>query len=206
MVCTENNPKEVTLMEMYKGYSGSLYGSYRQKRFTDVYESVEDFLADYKDCGIPTTISDNSAQTLFYLLYGSYGNDVVASSDINRFKYKLFSIIFQYAPNWEKQLEIQNKLRGLTEEDIRLGSRQIYNTAQNPSTEPSTDTTDELQYINNQNVTKNQRGVLEGYATLLSLLRTDVTQEFLNRFRKLFLTIVQPEEPLLYITEVDNND
>lgn len=193
-------------MEMYKGYSGSLYGSYRQKRFTDVYESVEDFLADYKDCGIPTTISDNSAQTLFYLLYGSYGNDVVASSDINRFKYKLFSIIFQYAPNWEKQLEIQNKLRGLTEEDIRLGSRQIYNTAQNPSTEPSTDTTDELQYINNQNVTKNQRGVLEGYATLLSLLRTDVTQEFLNRFRKLFLTIVQPEEPLLYITEVDNND
>lgn len=193
-------------MEMYKGYSGSLYGSYRQKRFTDVYQSVEDFLADYKDCGIPTTISDNSAQTLFYLLYGSYGNDVVASSDINRFKYKLFSIIFQYAPNWEKQLEIQNKLRGLTEDDIRLGSRQIYNTAQNPSTEPSTDTTDELQYINNQNVTKNQRGVLEGYATLLSLLRTDVTQEFLNRFRKLFLTIVQPEEPLLYITEVDNND
>lgn len=193
-------------MEMYKGYSGSLYGSYRQKSFTDVYESVEEFLADYKDCGIPTTISDNSAQTLFYLLYGSYGNDIVASSDINRFKYKLFSIIFQYAPNWEKQLEIQNKLRGLTEEDIRLGSRQIYNTAQNPSTEPSTDTTDELQYINNQNVTKNQRGVLEGYATLLSLLRTDVTQEFLNRFRKLFLTIVQPEEPLLYITEVDNND
>ena len=193
-------------MEMYKGYSGSLYGSYRQKRFTDVYESVEDFLADYKGCGIPVTISDNSAQTLFYLLYGSYGNDVVASSDINRFKYKLFSIIFQYAPNWEKQLEIQNKLRGLTEDDIRLGSRQIYNTAQNPSTEPSTDTTDELQYINNQNVTKNQRGVLEGYATLLSLLRTDVTQEFLNRFRKLFLTIVQPEEPLLYITEVDNND
>ena len=193
-------------MAMYKGYSGSLYGSYRQKRFTDVYESVEEFLADYKDCGIPTTISDNSAQTLFYLLYGSYGNDVVASSDINRFKYKLFSIIFQYAPNWEKQLEIQNKLRALTEEDIRLGSRQIYNTAQNPSTEPSTDTTDELQYINNQNVTKNQRGVLEGYATLLSLLRTDVTQEFLNRFRKLFLTIVQPEEPLLYITEVDNND
>lgn len=193
-------------MEMYKGYSGSLYGSYRQKRFTDVYQSVEDFLADYKDCGIPTTISDNSAQTLFYLLYGSYGNDIVASSDINRFKYKLFSIIFQYAPNWEKQLEIQNKLRGLTEDDIRLGSRQIYNTAQNPSTEPSTDTTDELQYINNQNVTKNQRGVLEGYATLLSLLRTDVTQEFLNRFRKLFLTIVQPEEPLLYITEVDNND
>lgn len=193
-------------MEMIKGYYGSLYGSYRQKKFTDVYESVSDFLADYKDCGLPTTISDNSAQTLFYLLYGSYGNDIVASSDINRFKYKLFSIIFQYGPNWEKQLEIQTKLRGLTEEDIRLGSRQIYNTAQNPSTEPSTDTTDELQYINNQNVTKNQRGVLEGYATLLSLLRTDVTQEFLNRFRKLFLTIVQPEEPLLYITEVDDND
>ena len=82
-------------MNMIKDYCGSLYGSYRQKKFTDVYESVEQFLADYKDCGIPTTISDSSAQTLFYLLYGSYGNDVVASSDINRFKYKLFSIILQ---------------------------------------------------------------------------------------------------------------
>lgn len=190
-------------MNMIKDYCGSLYGSYRQKKFTDVYDSVEKFLADYNGVGLPTTISQGSAQTLYYLLYGRYGNDVIASSDINRFKYRLFGIIFQYGPTWEKRLEIQEKLRGLTEDEILTGSRQIYNNAQNPSTEPSTDTTDELQYINEQNVTKNRRGKLDAYAMLMELLRSDVTNELLTKFKTLFLTVIEPEEPLYYISEED---
>ena len=190
-------------MNMIKDYFGSLYGSYRQKKFTDVYDSVEKFLADYNGVGLPTTISQGSAQTLYYLLYGRYGNDVIASSDINRFKYRLFGIIFQYGPTWEKRLEIQEKLRGLTEDEILTGSRQIYNNAQNPSTEPSTDTTEELQYINEQNVTKNRRGKLDAYAMLMELLRSDVTNEFLTKFKTLFLTVIEPEEPLYYVSEED---
>lgn len=190
-------------MNMIKDYYGSLYGSYRQKKFTDVYDSVEKFLADYNGVGLPTTISQGSAQTLYYLLYGRYGNDVIASSDINRFKYRLFGIIFQYGPTWEKRLEIQEKLRGLSEDEILTGSRQIYNNAQNPSTEPSTDTTDELQYINEQNVTKNRRGKLDAYAMLMELLRSDVTNELLTKFKTLFLTVIEPEEPLYYVSEED---
>lgn len=190
-------------MNMIKDYCGSLYGSYRQKKFTDVYDSVEKFLTDYNGVGLPTTISQGSAQTLYYLLYGRYGNDVIASSDINRFKYRLFGIIFQYGPTWEKRLEIQEKLRGLTEDEILTGSRQIYNNAQNPSTEPSTDTTDELQYINEQNVTKNRRGKLDAYAMLMELLRSDVTNELLTKFKTLFLTVIEPEEPLYYVSEED---
>ena len=190
-------------MNMIKDYCGSLYGSYRQKKFTDVYDSVEKFLADYNGVGLPTTISQGSAQTLYYLLYGRYGNDVIASSDINRFKYRLFGIIFQYGPTWEKRLEIQEKLRGLTEDEILTGSRQIYNNAQNPSTEPSPDTTDELQYINEQNVTKNRRGKLDAYAMLMELLRSDVTNELLTKFKTLFLTVIEPEEPLYYVSEED---
>ena len=190
-------------MNMIKDYFGSLYGSYRQKKFTDVYDSVEKFLADYNGVGLPTTISQGSAQTLYYLLYGRYGNDVIASSDINRFKYRLFGIIFQYGPTWETRLEIQEKLRGLTEDELLTGSRQIYNNAQNPSTEPSTGTTDELQYINEQNVTKNRRGKLDAYAMLMELLRSDVTNEFLTKFKTLFLTVIEPEEPLYYVSEED---
>ena len=190
---------------MIKDYCGSLYGNYRQLRFTDVYDDVTDFLADYKDVGIPTSISDQSATTLFYLLYSKYGNGVIASSDLTRFKYRLFATIFQYGPTWEKRLDIQEKLRNLSDAEIMAGSRQIYNKAQNPSTEPSTDTDDELTYINDQTVAKNRKGKLEAYALLNSLLVTDVTEEFLRRFEKLFLVIVEPEEPLYYITE-DSED
>ena len=66
----------------------------------------------------------------------------------------MFSIIYQYGPTWEKRLDIQKSLRGLTEEDIRGGTRQINNHAWNPGTEPSTATLDELTTTNEQTSTK----------------------------------------------------
>ena len=187
---------------MIKGYEGSLYGTYRQLRFTDVYESANDFLSDYNSVGVPTTITIDSATVLFYLLYSRYGNSVIASSDINRFKYNLFAIIWQWGPTWEKKVEIQKKLRNLTEEELITGNMQIYNHAENPGTDPSTNTTKELAYINNQNVTKSQKARLEAYAQLYNLLDNDVTQPFLDKFKKLFLTVVEPELPLWYTEEI----
>ena len=152
---------------------------------------------------IPTEIANNGADkgslyNLSFLLYARYGNDVIASSDLQRFKMSLFAIIWQYGPNWAKNLEIQSKLRNLTDAEITQGSVQIYNQADNPSTDPSTDTSEYLQYIKTQNTSINKKGKLEGYALLDSLLKRDVTQEFLNRFKPLFKTVVEPEELLLY--------
>lgn len=191
------------MVDMYKEYCGSLYGNYRQVKFTDVYETADAFLADYGAIGLPKTITDTSANTLFYLLYGRFGNDIIASSDTNRFKYRLFSIVWQYGPAWEKKLDIQKKLREMSENDLLTGNRQIYNTASHPATAPGTGTDEELPFIDNQNTSKARRGKLEAYDMLYNMLDSDVTQEFLNKFQKLFLTIVEPEEPLYYITEDD---
>ena len=56
------------MAQMLKGYNGSLYGGYRQLKFTDVYSSAEDFLSDYNSVGLPTTISDTTANTLYLKL------------------------------------------------------------------------------------------------------------------------------------------
>ena len=191
--------------QMIKGYCGSLYGNFRQKKFSDVYDSSESFLADYQNIGLPVTITLDNASVLYYLLYSKFGNDILAPSDTNRFKYRLFAIVWQYGPTWEKEIDIQKQLREMTEADLMDGSRQIYNNAQNPGTEPGTNTSEELSYIDNQNVTKNKRSRLEAYALLDTLLKKDVTEEFLNRFKPLFLTVVEPEEPLYYISEDEEN-
>ena len=190
---------------MIKEYEGTLYGTYRTKKFSDVWSTAQDFIDDYNSIGIPTTIpassgvgTQGSVTVLYYLLYSRYGNSVVASSDPTRFKYDLFSIVWQYGPNWVRELRLQDTLRNLSEEDIERGSVQVYNTASNPSTDPSNSTEEYLQYINNQNVTKSKKGKLEGYMMLESLLKKDVTEEFINRFKRLFLTLVEPELPLLY--------
>ena len=185
----------------------SEYGNYRTKKFTDFYPMAQDFVNDYHLNGIPTTITDDSANTLFYLLYARYGNSHIISSDENQFKYKLFSIIFQYGPTWEKRLDIQNKLRNLTEDELMIGTKAIYNTANNPGTEPSTGSLEELPYINNQNTTGYKKSKMDAYANLLALLDTDVTEDFIKKFGKLFITILEPREPLWYATEIgEDND
>lgn len=183
-------------------YNGSYYGNYRQSKFTDVYPDADTFVNEYKTNGIQTTISDATATTLYYLLYGKYGNSTIASSDTNQFKYKMWSIIFMYGPTWEKRLDIQEKIRNLEDADVFTGTSQIHNHSYNPSTAPSTQTLDELDTINEQNTSKVKRGKLEGYSALYTLLETDVTERFLDEFKKLFLTVVAPEKPLWYETEI----
>ena len=176
-------------------------------KFTHVWDNVDDFLDDYQHIGIPTTIDVNtSATTLYYLLYARYANNPIANFDITQFKYKLFSIVFQYGPTWEKRLEIQKKLRDLTDDELKVGTTTIYNHAYNPSTEPSTQTTNELPFINDQNVNKFEKSPLDKYAQLWDLLETDVTGEFLTRFQKLFKQFVRPEKPLLYVTEEEEDE
>ena len=184
--------------------------------FTDIYNNAEDFVNDYKTSGlyieyvdpnnnsnkISIKISDDSAKTLYYLLYARYGNSSIRNWDETQFKYKLFSTIFMYGPSWEKRLEVQAKLRALKDEELTLGAKQIFNHSYNPSTAPSTDTLDELKTIDDQNVTKNQRSKLDAYNLLLSLLETDVTNEFLNKFKPLFMQIGF-DEPDIFITEVE---
>ena len=187
-------------------WNKSLYGNYRQVKFTDVWQTAESFVSDYKNNGIETTISDKTATTLYYLLYSRYGNSVLASSDTNRFKYDVWATIFSYGPTWEKRLEIQGKLRNLTDDELFTGATQIYNHAYNPGTAPSTSTLDELTAINEQNTSKNKKGKMDAYAILIALLETDVTESFLDKFKKLFLKVVQPELPLWYATNIVDDD
>lgn len=179
----------------------SLYGNFRNFKFSDIWDNATDFLADYKDNGIYDAsegfrLTDNHVNLVFYLLYARYANSVIASSDPTQFAYKVWSIMFEYGPTWEKQLEIQKNLRNLTEAEIKSGAEQIHNHAFNPSQEPATDAYSALGYTNEQTASKYKKGVLDGYNELLVLLKTDVTKAFIDRFSKLFLTIVEPELPL----------
>lgn len=95
-----------------------MFPQYDTKLMTEVWSQASDFLTDYQNAGIPTTISNQNATTLYYLLYAKYGNTPIANYDENQWKYKMFSIIFQYGPTWEKRLDIQTTLRGLQISDL----------------------------------------------------------------------------------------
>jgi len=194
----------------------SMIPQYSTNIFTDIYPDATTFISDYKNVGIPyqytvgtttyQTITDTNVEALFYLLYARYGNSPLANRDITQFKYKLFSIIFQYGPAWQKELEVQRKIMNLSEDDIRLGSKAIYNQALNPQTEPSTAALSELTYINQQYTTNYKKSPLEGYAILMELLKKDVTEEFINKFGRCFKKFVSNERPIIYVTEEEEDE
>ena len=109
---------------------------YSTEKFSDIYKKASEFLSDYHNIGITPVISDSNASLLFYLLYGRYGNNPIANWDITQWKYKIFSVVFQYGPTWEKRLEVQKKLRELSTYDevtyeralkLRAQQQDIYN-------------------------------------------------------------------------------
>lgn len=184
-------------MSLYPGPGGN----YRTRKFTDIFPDYATFQTETAACSIPISLSEVNLQTLYYLLYARYGNSHIASSDENQFKYKMWSVIFQYGPTWEKKLEVQENLRGLTDDELMTSYKNINNVSMNPSTEPSTGSLEELTTINQQTTSMAKRGKLGAYAQLWEILVSDVTEQFLSKFKKLFLVVVDPEDPLWYVTE-----
>lgn len=188
--------------------------SYDTKLFSEIYSEASKFVADYKASGLydatpghlNNSLSDEKATTLFYLLYAKYANNPIANLDENQFKYKMWSIIFKYGPAWEKKLDIQNKIRELTEDEIRVGSKAIYNHAYNPSTEPSTASLEELTAINEQSTTNYKKSKVDAYRTLWQIIVSDVTEAFIKKFEHLFKQFVTPERTWIYVQELEDEE
>lgn len=175
------------------------YGRFSGITFSGVFKSFELFKEEWEKCPFYNRYKDelnDVVEETFYMLYSDFGNSTIRSSDINRFKIKLFEIFIIYGPTWKKKVEIQKKLRGLSEDDLMIGSSEIYNHAQNPASLDAS--TGELPYIDRQTSTKRKRSFLDAYMRLSEELSTNHTEAFLRQFKKLFTQIVLPDEELYY--------
>lgn len=193
--------------------SSEMIPQYNTVLFTQVWDSAEDFKDDLAESAFAGCMQDGSVtgqpdnvSLLFYLLYAKYGNNPIANNDITQFKYKIFSVMFQYGPTWEKKLDIQSKLRALTEADLLSGSKAIFNSALNPSTAPSTGSLEELAYINSQNTTNYKKSKMEAYEFLWGLLDDTLTAKFVEKFGICFKKFVYPEQTLLYVSEDEEEE
>jgi hypothetical protein len=151
---------------------------YNTKTFADIFDEYSDFKTEYTVTqkfpmlidAADTESHVSNLQILYYLLYSKFGNSPIANFDENQFKTKLGAVIWQYGPTWEKKLKIQADVRALSNTDILKGSTAIYNHAYNPATAPSTQTLNELEYINDQNVTKYEKSKMDAFGQLYGLL------------------------------------
>ena len=232
-------------MEVQKMSNTFMKPMYDTNLFCEIWDSSESFLADYNNTGteftnqVPVTISQQNALMTYLLLFSRYGNNPIANYDVTQFKNKIFTTIWQYGPAWEKRLKMQEDIRGLTLEEITTGTKTgwtsdgsqsqtntgsdttINNHAYNPSTAPSTQSTNELDYIDQQQVAKGSntstisgsdnknteqtvtRSKMDAYAQLWDLVATDVTNAYISKFKNCFKQFISPERNMVYVTEED---
>lgn len=183
--------------------------NYNKMTFVQVWPNLDKFLLDFGRLSeemflLPNApITRQGKCTLYWLLVGKYGNTPIVNNDVTQWKIKIFSIIFAYAPAWEKKISIQKTLMELPESDLLAGAKQIYNHALNPSTAPSTDSLEELTYINDQNTALHKKSKMEAYSILWELIHTNHTEEFLTRFKDCFSKFVGIVPVPFYIDDVD---
>lgn len=136
--------------------------------------------------------------TLYYLLWARYASSHIRSDYPQQWKMKIMMTVFEYGPTWSKRLEIQEKVRNMSDDEIQKGTIMTYNTAMNPDGAPTTETWETLKGINSQNKNLYQRGKLDSYAYIDQILKTDVTREFVEKFKKFFDIMASPGEKLDY--------
>ena len=136
--------------------------------------------------------------TLYYLLWARYASSHIRSDYPKQWKMKIMMTVFEYGPTWSKRLEIQEKVRNMSDDEIQKGTIMTYNSAMNPDGAPTTETWDTLQGINSQNKNLYQRGKLDSYAYIDQILKTDVTRDFVEKFKKFFDIMASPGMKLDY--------
>lgn len=221
----------------------SMKPMYDTNLFCEIWDSSDKFLADYNNTGteftnqVPPVITQQNALMTYLLLFSRYGNNPIANYDVTQFKNKIFTIIWQYGPAWEKRLSMQEDIRNLTLQEITQGTKTdwssegtqsqnnsgtdttINNHAYNPSTAPTTQTTNELDYIDQQQVAKGTatstisgtdskttgqvvtKSKMDAYAQLWDLVATDVTNDYIGKFKNCFKQFIAPERNMIYVTE-----
>jgi hypothetical protein len=164
----------------------SNFGSYDTRTLSDIYNTSEALKTDYESFFEADAIINFNI--IYSLLMGRYADSHIKSYSEDKFRAQVCGIIFQYAPTVFKRNDIQKKLRALTEDEIVVGNTSVFNHAAHDASQPNTQSTWETPYINDQNVNKIKKSKINAYADLYAILEDNIFDEFLNKFKKLFVS------------------
>ena len=182
--------------------SDSYFGSYDTRTLSDIFSTVDALKNQYESIfGTSEQIIQDNWTTLYAMILSRYADSHIKSYSEDKFKLQFCSIIFEHAPIALKKYEIQKKLRELKEADLEVGTTQVFNQASHDASQPSDQSIWETPYINAQNVNKVRKSKINMYAELWSILDSKIFEDFLAKFKKLFVSF-GPGYPLYYTTEV----
>lgn len=185
------------------GYNQQLFSQQWTSSLSELYPTYNDFLNDYNTIGLKELEFENPdfLRTIYYLLMGEYGASAIQSLSPDLFKIRFFTRIMAYGPLYEKQMAHQKTLLAMTDEELRISAKAIYNSARNPSQKPPTASEEILPYIDSQSTANHQRSLMDAYAYFDDVADDSLTKKFIKRFDDMFVIMTRTNSPLWYITD-----
>lgn len=172
-----------------------------EKTFNEIYQDADTFYKESSEYGFNQSIDEDATKTIFYLLTAKYGDcTTLGFTNETRWKMKLFMIIWEFGSEWVRKVNLTDDMRKVTTDEAMDGSKVLVNHSKNPQNKP---TTEELDYIDDQNATKYKKSKIEALEILYSSSHSEFTNAFINRFAVLFNPVLLPSDPL-YVYGGDN--
>lgn len=167
-------------------------------KFKDVFTNQNDFInaVGYLESDgtiyegtskVTPVLSDDQTYQCYYLLMSRYYDSTFKLTDKDSIARRFGAILASYGAVWAKHKEINQKVRNMSEDEIIEGQTSVSNNASNPSIEPSTQTLEELTYIDNQLVNKTKRSKLNAYEQFKDMIDSEKDEWLINKFKDLFI-------------------
>lgn len=185
-----------------EAWNNRLFTSQYTKTLSECYPDYDTFYEEFTNTGLPNTFKEtNFLKTIYLVLMAEYMNSSIMSLSEDQFRLKFLTRIMSYGPQYEREFGIQTTLLGMSDDELQISAKAIYNQAMNPSEEPSTE---EIPTINQQSVAKHVRSKLDAWAMLKELADDGITKKFVKRFDDLFVRVLRTNSPLWYTTNIES--
>lgn len=175
-----------------------MIGYYSTESFSDRFSNYQEFKRKYDESPMEDRLIHDEGygayqlDTIYALLASRYWADHMKSNNGDMFELRLFQIIWQHGPKWQRDMKLYDKVRNLTEDEMSIGSKSIHNHAQHPDTAPDNDSVKALPFIDSQNVTTYIKSPRDRNIDILELENSEITENFISRFSILFRDILYP--------------
>lgn len=156
--------------------------------FTDCFVDFESFksaIADYTS----QAVDDDFLNKIYFKFCAKYAASNIIFTIKEMFIYQFCNIFDDEFSKFKRRYDINQKLKDITIDNIKILNETISNQAENPNYTP--DTPDKaLSYITAQNAVFNKINDLDAYIRQLETLMTEGFEEFINKFKELFVAFV----------------
>ena len=118
--------------------------------------------------------------------------------------YNVMHIIEDYFPNVKERLSLLNQLRGMTLDNFKKSGIQISSTGSNPKVE--TDMDELIDLVDSQNANFQLKSDEQAIRAKFFSLYDGVMQEFIDRFKPLFVKLYNGVADYVYINPIEENE